>query len=98
MDTLNTPTYRKKLQRLSAQDSGESRNKWQRVTKALREKDVDTATDAKHEVSHTHSSRPHPLRWNHTPFSLAGAEAACRCAGEEGIWCGVEAAALSPGR
>lgn len=53
MDTLNTPTYKKKLHRLSAQDPGESRHKWQHVTKALREKDVEAATDAKHAVSHT---------------------------------------------
>ena len=51
MDTLNTPTYKKKLHRLSAQDPGESRSRWQHVTKALREKDIEAATDAKHAVS-----------------------------------------------
>lgn len=53
MDTLNTPTYRKKLQRLSSQDPAESRKKWRDVTLALRQKDVEAATDAKHAVSHT---------------------------------------------
>ncbi len=51
MDTINTPTYKKKLRRLSSQDPGESRKRWQHVTKALRERDVDAATDAKHAVS-----------------------------------------------
>ena len=53
MDTLNTPTYRKKLKRLSAQDPKESRRRWQYVTEALRNKNVEAATDAKHAVSHT---------------------------------------------
>ncbi len=51
MDTLNTPTYLKKLKRLSSQGPDESRKKWQAVTKALKERDVDAATDAKHAVS-----------------------------------------------
>ena len=55
MDTLNTPTIRKKLRRLSAQDPGESRNRWQHVTEALRRQDIDAATEAKHVVS-CHSS------------------------------------------
>lgn len=50
MDTINTPTIRKKLKKLSAQDQGESRRRWQHVTEALLKKDVDAATDAKHKV------------------------------------------------
>lgn len=56
MDTVNTPTYRKKLRRLSAQDPCESRKRWKDVTTALRRRDVEKATDAKHAVSHTHHS------------------------------------------
>ena len=50
MDTLNTPTIRKKLKRLSAQDPGESRRRWQHVTEALRRQDIEAATEAKHTV------------------------------------------------
>ena len=50
-DTINTPTVKKKLQKVSAQDPGESRRRWQRVTEALFSKDIEEATDAKHEVS-----------------------------------------------
>ena len=50
MDTVNTPTIRKKLRKLSAQDPGESRRRWQRVTEALQQRDIDTATDEKHQV------------------------------------------------
>ena len=53
MDTINTPTYRKKLQRLSSQLPSESRKKWKDVTTALRQRDVEAATDAKHAVSIT---------------------------------------------
>lgn len=58
MDTLNTPTYRKKLQRLSSQESTESRKKWKDVTAALKRKDVEAATDAKHAVSHAPTTPP----------------------------------------
>ena len=51
VDTINTPTVKKKLQKLSAQDPGESRRRWQRVTEALFSRDIEEATDAKHEVS-----------------------------------------------
>ena len=51
MDTLNTPTIRKKLKRLSAQDPGESRRRWQHVTEALKRRDLEAAADAKHVVS-----------------------------------------------
>lgn len=50
VDTINTPTYRKKLKKLSAQDPRESRRRWQHVTEALRNKDIEAATDAKHAV------------------------------------------------
>lgn len=53
MDTINTPTVRKKLLKLSAQDRGESRRLWQHVTEALSKGDVDTASKAKHIVSHS---------------------------------------------
>ena len=53
MDTINTPTVRKKLLKLSAQDPGESRRLWQHVTEALGKGDVDTAAQAKHVVSHS---------------------------------------------
>jgi len=48
IDTLNTPTIRKKLKRLSAQDPEESRSRWQHVTEALRRQDIEAATEAKH--------------------------------------------------
>ena len=51
VDTINTPTVKKKLQKLSAQDPGESRRRWQHVTEALFKKDIEEATDAKHAVS-----------------------------------------------
>jgi hypothetical protein len=51
MDTINTPTIRKKLRKLSAQDPGESRRRWQFVTEALVNRDVEAATEAKHTVS-----------------------------------------------
>ena len=44
---------RKKLLKLSAQDRGESRRLWQHVTEALSKGDVDTASKAKHIVSHS---------------------------------------------
>ena len=59
MDTLNTPTIRKKLRKLSAQDPAESRKRWQHVTTALTSKDVDAATDAKHAVSQSESNACH---------------------------------------
>ena len=51
VDTLNTPTIRKKLKKLSSQDPGESRQRWQHVTEALRKQDIEAATEAKHAVS-----------------------------------------------
>jgi hypothetical protein len=50
MDTVNTPTLRKKLLTLSAQDPRESRRQWQHVTEALARGDIDTASQAKHIV------------------------------------------------
>lgn len=50
IDTLTIPTFKKKLKKLSAQDPGESRRRWHAVTEALWKKDVDTATEAKHEL------------------------------------------------
>lgn len=51
MDTVNTPTVRKKLLRLSAQDPEASRRRWQHVTEALARGDIDTASQAKYIVS-----------------------------------------------
>ena len=51
MDTLNSPTIRKKLQKLSSQDPGESRYRWRHVTEALSKKDVEAASEGKHMVS-----------------------------------------------
>ena len=51
MDTINTPTIRKKLRKLPSQDPGESRRRWQFVTEALNKRDVEAATEAKHAVS-----------------------------------------------
>lgn len=53
VDTINTPTVKKKLLKLSAQDPGESRRRWNKVTDALWKKDIDSATDAKHAVRRT---------------------------------------------
>ena len=50
MDTVNTPTVPKKLRRLSAQDPGESRRRWHLVTEALKKRDMEAASDAKHLV------------------------------------------------
>lgn len=50
MDTINTPTVKKKLLKLSAQDPGESRRRWKKVTDALWKKDIESATDEKHAV------------------------------------------------
>ncbi len=50
-DTLTTPTIRKKIKRLSSQGEKESRWIWRHVTQALADKDVESATDAKHTVS-----------------------------------------------
>ena len=51
MDTINTPTIRKKLRKLPSQDPVESRRRWQFVTEALIKRDVEAATEAKHAVS-----------------------------------------------
>ena len=51
MDTINTPTVKKKLLKLSAQDPGESRRRWQHVSDALMSRDIEEASDAKHAVS-----------------------------------------------
>ena len=51
MDTLNTPTICKKLKKLTSQDPGESRRRWQHVTEALKRRDLEAAADAKHVVS-----------------------------------------------
>ena len=51
MDTLNLPTIRKKKKRLAAQNSEESQVIWKDVTEALRNKDIQAATAAKHTVS-----------------------------------------------
>ena len=64
MDTLNTPTYRKKLKRLTEQDPGESRRRWQHVTAALKVRDVEAATEAKHTV------RKNPLNDSHSPITI----------------------------
>ena len=58
MDTLNTPTIRKRLKRLSSQDPGESRRRWQHVTEALKRRDLEAAADAKHMVSLRASVEP----------------------------------------
>lgn len=50
VDVLALPTIRKKIQKLSAQDPGESRRRWIKVTRALAKGDEQEATDAKHEV------------------------------------------------
>ena len=51
MDTLNTPTIRKKIKKLHKMEVDESRWIWRDVTEALGRKDVETATEAKHTVS-----------------------------------------------
>ena len=74
MDTINTPTVRKKLLKVSAQDPVESRRRWQHVTNALWKKDIEAATDAKHAVSlfiliRTHSTESvHGLLINEMTF------------------------------
>lgn len=50
VDTLNLPTIRKKKKKLSAQNSEESQVIWKEVTEALRNKDIQAATAAKHAV------------------------------------------------
>ena len=51
VDTLNTPTIRKKIKKLPKMEERESRRIWRDVTEALGRKDVEAATDAKHTVS-----------------------------------------------
>ena len=50
VDTLTTPTIRKKIKKLHKMEKAESRLIWQGVTEALGRKDVETATEAKHTV------------------------------------------------
>ena len=50
MDTLNMPSIRKKIRHLDKQDPNESQRLWNDVTVALKDSDVEAATDAKHKV------------------------------------------------
>lgn len=61
MDTIHTPSMRKKMLKLSAQDLGESRRRWQHVTEALAKGDIETASEAKHIVRDTQLSLLHYL-------------------------------------
>ena len=54
VDVLSLPKIRKKIQKISAQDPGESKHRWVKVTEALAREDVEAATNAKHEVSDLH--------------------------------------------
>ena len=51
VDTLTLPTIRKKKKKLDAQESEESQVIWRDVTSALRNRDIQAATAAKHAVS-----------------------------------------------
>ena len=50
VDTVHLPQLRRKIQKLSAQDPGESKRRWIKVTEALAKGDEQEAADAKHEV------------------------------------------------
>lgn len=50
VDTINSPTIRKKYKKLEKQEDNESMKKWHLVTIGLRDNDIDAATDAKHAV------------------------------------------------
>ena len=50
VDTLTTPTIRKKFKKIEKQELNESKRMWMKLTEALRNEDINSATDAKHEV------------------------------------------------
>jgi hypothetical protein len=77
VDTINTPTIRKKLLNLSAQDPGESRRRWHHVTEALLNKDIEEATDAKHALEEkqradARSRQARGVEWKQEYFHLEG--------------------------
>ncbi|XP_003390235.1 PREDICTED: oxysterol-binding protein-related protein 9-like [Amphimedon queenslandica] len=49
-DIHNMPTIRKKFQKIERQEPIESKRRWRKVTEALKENDIEAATDAKHEL------------------------------------------------
>lgn len=51
LDTQKIQTTCKKMKKLSVQDPGESRRRWQHVTEALKRNNLEAAADAKHTVS-----------------------------------------------
>ena len=50
VDTIHLPQLKRKIQKLAAQDPGESKRRWIKVTEALAKGDEEAAADAKHEV------------------------------------------------
>lgn len=44
------PTIRKKFKKIDQQELNESKRQWKKLTEALRNEDINTANDAKHEV------------------------------------------------
>lgn len=50
VDTINSPTIRKKYKKLEKQEDNESMKKWYPVTIGLRDNDIDVASNAKHAV------------------------------------------------
>ena len=50
VDTLNMASIRKKIRHLDRQDANESQRLWNDVTTALKNRNEEAATDAKHIV------------------------------------------------
>ncbi|KAH7639940.1 oxysterol-binding protein-related protein 9-like protein [Dermatophagoides farinae] len=50
VDTKTLPVIRKQVKPINEQDEYESRNLWKKVTYALKQQNVDQATEAKHEI------------------------------------------------
>ncbi|XP_061423590.1 oxysterol-binding protein-related protein 9-like isoform X1 [Lethenteron reissneri] len=50
MDTRSLPTTKKKVRRVEEQQGNESRRLWREVTRSLRARDLEAATQAKHRV------------------------------------------------
>ena len=50
LNVTNLPIFKRKIQKISAQDPGESKRRWFKVTEALARGDAQGAADGKHEV------------------------------------------------
>ena len=79
VDTLTLPTIRKKKKKLDAQESEESQVIWRDVTSALRNRDIQAATAAKHAVENQQRAEARKRQetgeeWKQRYFELEGEE------------------------